>query len=168
MHEAVRKMIKSSVAELIKSRLSPEVTAFMSYLATAMEDGILSIAEQNTLDALENSIYNKLNGLDASLGKYVEDKQNEAREASSKGFASMSQDSANELNGRFTAIQELTSSIAESTKTLVVNSGRALQHLAGIESNTEACRRLNGMDADLTAIKNSINDIALKGIAVKS
>jgi tape measure domain-containing protein len=165
--ETVRKMIKSAVTELIKSRLSPEVTAFMEYLATSMEDGILTVAEQNVMDSLESSIYNKLNGLDASLEKYVKDKQDEAREASSKGFASISQDSADELDGKFTAFTALTYSINEYMKILTSNSGRILQHLAGIESNTEACKRLDGMDTDLKEIKYSINDIILKGLTIK-
>jgi hypothetical protein len=168
MKEVVRKMIKSAVAELIKSRLAPEVTAFMTKLAEVMEDGIITVEEQMDLDYLESRIYNKLDGLDAGLDKYVKDKQEESREASSKGFESMSQDSADELNGRFTAMQALVSSITENTKILVANSGQMLQHLAGIESNTEACRRLDGMDSDLKAVKDSINHIALKGIIIKN
>jgi tape measure domain-containing protein len=167
MKDVVRKMVKSAITELVKSRMSKEVGAFMDYLAAAMEDGILTVAEQNTLDALDAAIYNKLNGLDANLEKYVKDKNEDERQASQKGFASMSQDSADELNGRFTAIQAHTYVITENTKILVANSTRILQHLAGIESNTEACRRLDGMDEDLKTIKNSVNDIVLKGITVK-
>jgi len=167
MKDVVRKMIKSAITELIKSRLSPEVNAFMEFLATAMEDGILTVAEQNTLDALEAAINNKLANLDSSLDKYMKD-TDAARQASQKGFASMSQDSADELNGRFTAIQAHTYSITENTKILVANSGRILQHLAGIESNTEFCRRLNGMDADLKAMRLDIADMNLKGLKIRT
>jgi len=166
--EVVRKMVKSAVTELIKSRLSPEVQSFMEYLATAMEDGILTIAEQNALDALEASIYNKLNGLDSSLDKYVKDKQEEARDASSKGFASMSQDSADELNGKFTAFTALTYSINENAKILVVNSGRILQHLAGIESNTKYCENLDDINKNIALMKSGIDDMNLKGLKLKN
>jgi tape measure domain-containing protein len=165
MKEVVRKMIKAAVTELVKSRMKDEVQAFMDYLAAAMEDGILTVAEKNTLDALEAKIENKLNNLDKSFDKYMID--DTSRDASSKGFASMSQDSADELNGRFTAIQANTYAIIESMKILIANSGRILQHLAGIENNTESCKRLDGMDADLRAIKDSLHTIELKGITIK-
>jgi tape measure domain-containing protein len=89
------------------------------------------------------------------------------REATSKGFASMSQDTGDELKGMFTASTAHTYSINENTKILVANSNLILQHLSGIKDNTDFCRRLDGMDSDLRAIKNSIDDINLKGITIK-
>ncbi|MDR0659092.1 MAG: hypothetical protein LBG18_09230 [Mediterranea sp.] len=165
--EVVRKMVKSAVAELVKSRLSPEVTAFMDYLATAMEDGILTIAEQNTLDALENAIDNKLNGLDDSLDKYVKDKEADGREGSKKGIATASQESVDENNGRLTAIQGHTYSLTENMKILVTNTGTILILLSGIEENTKGISRLESIEKDIQSIKNTMNDIALKGIIIK-
>jgi tape measure domain-containing protein len=167
MKDVVRKMIKSSVAELVKSRLADETKAFMDKLAEAMKDGVLTIAEENALDALEASMYNALNGLDANFDKYIKDKVEDEREASSKGFESMSQDTANELNGRFTALQALTSEINSSVKSLVTNSAVALKHLAGIESNTESLTRLAVIEGDIHSIKTGINDKNLKGLILR-
>ena len=80
-----------------------------------------------------------------------------SRTATTKGIASLSQDTGNELNGRFTAIQGHTFSINEGMKILQSNSQQALQHLAGIETNT----------ARLEAIQNGIDTINLKGIILK-
>lgn len=167
MKEVVRKMIKSAVTELVKSRLSPEVTAFMEYLATAMEDGILTVAEQNTLDALENAIYNKLNGLDESLDKYVKDKQEDERTGSKRGIATASQESVDENNGRLTAIQGHTYSLTENMKILVSNTGAILILLSGIEENTKGISRLEKIEKDMGSVKDTINDIALKGLILK-
>jgi uncharacterized protein YeaC (DUF1315 family) len=167
MKEAVRKMIKSAITELVKSRLSPEVNAFMDYLATAMNDGILTLAEQHTLDALEASIYNKLNGLDDSLNKYVEDKKTDERSASSKSVASMSQDSANELNGRFAAMQALTYEICTNIHVLSANSQSMLLLVSGISEQTKSLGRLEAIERDIELVKNSMSDIALKGIMIK-
>lgn len=118
------------------------------------------------------------------------------REASQKGFSSMSQESADELNGRFTVMQghtysineilksefrasteiatstrNLTAGIADNMRMLTANSAQMLQHLAGIETNTD---KLHGIDTniaalgkDMQAVKNGINDITIKGITIK-
>lgn len=89
------------------------------------------------------------------------------REASEKGIATASQDSVDELNGRATAIQGHTFSLMESAKLLVANSARMLEHLAGIEDNTKHLSKLERIENDMQAVKNTVNDIALKGIKLK-
>jgi hypothetical protein len=86
------------------------------------------------------------------------------RTATQKGFESMNQDTANELNGRFTAMQALMDSVANSSKMLVANSATALRHLAGIESNTA---RLERIELDMGAVKAGIDSINTKGITIK-
>jgi tape measure domain-containing protein len=97
----------------------------------------------------------------------LSDDTEERREATAKGLAGLTQDQGDELNGRFTAIQSHTYLITENTKILVVNSGRILQHLSGIESNTKYCERLETIESDMRAVKNGIDDINLKGITIK-
>jgi len=146
------------------------------------EDG-LTKQDINYLQSMWDGIINGLTADAENLQKITGVTLGDStREASQKGFASISQDSADELNGRFTAIQantyliqEHTSSISEDMKILTVNSGQILRHLAGIEGNTEFCRRLDGMDADLSSVKDDmrsvksgIDDINLKGIRIKT
>ena len=88
----------------------------------------------------------------------------EERTGATKGFAQASQDSINELNGRFTAVQGHTFRIAESVEMLRSNSGQALKHLAGIETNTA---RLEAVENGISAIKNGIETINLKGVKLQ-
>jgi hypothetical protein len=52
-------------------------------------------------------------------------------------------------------------------KLLVANSARILDHLAGIEDNTKHLSKLESIEGDMQAVKNTVNDIALKGIKLK-
>lgn len=86
------------------------------------------------------------------------------REASEKGIASASQDSIDELNGRMTAVQGHTYSISENTKILVSNTGSILSSVLAIEQHTE---RLAAMEYSMKAMRDSLNDIAIKGVKIK-
>jgi tape measure domain-containing protein len=88
-------------------------------------------------------------------------------EASKKGFAAMSQDSADELNGRFTALQAHTSLISESVRTLVINSNQALLRLAGIETNTAQLVRLERIENSLISAENSLISVQNNIYSVK-
>ena len=133
----------------INDQLMPVITA-------ALADNVLSKDEKANIDAVTKGIADKnkgiWDGLTGALGLGAT-----TRTASSSGLASMSQDTGNELNGRFTAIQGHTFNINEGMKILQSNSQQALQHLAGIETNT----------ARLEAIQNGIDTINLKGIILK-
>lgn len=86
------------------------------------------------------------------------------REATTKGFASMNQDSADEMNGRFTVIQGHTFKITEGMDILKANSTQALKHLAGIETNTA---RLEAVESGINAVKLGIDTINMKGVKLQ-
>ncbi|GIM56194.1 hypothetical protein CAPN006_05880 [Capnocytophaga canimorsus] len=102
----------------------------------------------------------------------------QTRQAKEKGFARMSQDSADELNGQFrlmaelqkqklnvsTQILEKSKGIADSIKMLQQNSAQQLKHLAGIEVNTF---QLHEMKKDIAGMKTGIDDITTKGIKIR-
>ena len=100
----------------------------------------------------------------------------EQRKATEKGFARMSQDSADELNGQFrlqtqlsveirnTALQTA-NFIREMHQSMQSNAAQQLRHLAGIEANTY---KLNKMEADLAGVKRGIDELTTKGIKLKS
>lgn len=74
----------------------------------------------------------------------------------SKGIEGMSQDTATELNGRFTAIQAQTAMIGEDVGFLRTNSSQQLVYLSRIQSNT----------ASLIDIKNDIQYIRNHGVNI--
>lgn len=93
----------------------------------------------------------------------------ETRDASSKGIASASQESIDELNGRMTAIQGHTYSLNENTKMLVQTTNLILRSVQNIDRHTEELPdRLSSMESNIKSVKDTVNDIALKGIKIKA
>ena len=92
-----------------------------------------------------------------------------SREASQKGIATASQDSVDELNGRMTAVQGHTFDIAENTRMLLATTNEILKGVVGIERNTgNVHTRLAVVEQHLKSVKDTVGDIALKGIKIKS
>jgi tape measure domain-containing protein len=91
------------------------------------------------------------------------------REAASSGIATASQESVDELNGRTTAIQGHTYSIAENMKGLLSATQDILQSVMNIETETDGFgARLERMETSLKNITNAMDDITLKGIKIKN
>ena len=83
------------------------------------------------------------------------------RTASAKGIESISQETGNELNGRFTAIQGHTFSINESVKVLAANSPKVLEVLMGIKGDTA---RLEAIESGIVLVNKGINLITDRGV----
>lgn len=108
-------------------------------------------------DSLPDSVKNMFTVTDAA-----------AREASDKGIATASQESVDELNGRATAIQGHTYSICENTKLLVAHSAAILESVLNIETHTETIsRRMENVEDGINEVRDTVNDIVIKGIKVK-
>lgn len=101
---------------------------------------------------------------------------NEQRQAVEKGFARMSQDSADELNGQFRLQTQLSAEIKnaalqtanfirEMHQSMQTNAAQQLRHLAGIEANTY---KLNKMETDLAGVKRGIDELTTKGIKMRT
>ena len=91
------------------------------------------------------------------------------RQAQEKGIATASQESVDELNGRATTIQSHTYAIAEGTRILQQNSAQILQSVLNIEGHTEKTQeKVEQMEGDLRELKDTVNDITLRGIKIKS
>ena len=99
----------------------------------------------------------------------------ERRKATEKGFARMSQDSADELNGQFRLQTQISAEIKnaalqtanylkEMHQYMQNNAAQQLRHLAGIEANTY---KLNKMETDLAGVKRGIDELTTKGIKLK-
>lgn len=104
--------------------------------------------------------------------------QDSSKKEQARGFASMTQDQASELNAKFTLgleldrvrnislekIQTLTQDINANFKFLQDNSAKQLRHLQGIESNTYM---LHNIDKEISGMKGILSDIQLKGLKMK-
>jgi len=111
-----------------------------------------------------SQIYNTLSD---NLKQYFDDTS--SREASKKGIANASQESIDELNGRATAIQGHTYNICEYTKQIVMTTSLILQSIVNIESETKGFgARLERMEGNLKGVKDTVDDIALRGIKIQN
>lgn len=118
-------------------------------------------------DSITNSMLAERDRI-AQITGYTGDTDSE-REASSKGIAQASQESIDELNGRATAIQGHTYNINENTKLLLQSTNLILRSVQNIDRNTESIpERLTAMEGEIKSVRATVNDIALKGIKIKS
>lgn len=103
----VQNLIKTAIIGFLKDKLSPSVEEFMKKLADYMSDGIVSPWEEAELNKLKEKMDAEAQKVFDTSSKYFQEDKNDKYEqtATSGGFEKMSQDSADELNGRFTALQ---------------------------------------------------------------
>lgn len=78
-----------------------------------------------------------------------------------QGVTAMSQDSANELNGNFTALLQQTAFIRDLNNQSLLVQRTMESHLNRVADNTEYCRYLEN-------VKNSLEEIQLRGVKIKA
>ena len=171
MQQMVKDMLQAAVLQpILKEQAEKVKRAFES----GDNDTMLKAAAQATkviqgAQGRLKEMYAQLSGELKKEGIDLTQSEEKARQASEKGIATASQDSVNELNGRLTAIQGHTFSIAEQTRMLANNSSLILRSVMGIERNTnDLPTRLAAVEAATKAMKNSLDDIAIKGVKIKN
>ena len=89
----------------------------------------------------------------------------DTRSATAKGIATASQESMDENNARLTTIQGHTYLLMTGMQELNRTAASALEHLAGIESNTE---RLIAMDTNIQRLRTSISNMETQGLRLRT
>ena len=179
-NKSVQKMLESFGKQMIFSTMfSGIIEQANARMQDVMKDLTLNEDSKfkeyvNILDTMTTGILSQQGNYNALMQRYQEmaakkgfnlfsDEAN--RTGANKGIATASQDSVNELNGRMTAVQGHTYSISENTKILVSNTTALLKAVMHIESETDGMReRLVKIESNSNQIKNSLNDIAIKGV----
>ena len=159
---AVLQPVIEQQSELVKKAYATgnrdEITNALGVAAHAFAD-VEKVAQEEYKKAAEMF---KQKGIDLSGDSAA------TREASQKGIATASQDSVDELNGRMTAVQGHTYNIAENTRMLLATTNEILKGVVGIERNTgNVHARLTVVEQHLKSVKDTVGDIALKGIKIK-
>ena len=159
---AVLQPVIEQQSELVKKAYATgnrdEITKALGAASHAFAD-VEKVAQEEYKKAAEMF---KRQGIDLSGGSAA------TREASQKGIATASQDSVDELNGRMTAVQGHTYNIAENTRMLLATTNEILKGVVGIERNTgNVHARLTVVEQHLKSVKDTVGDIALKGIKIK-
>ena len=159
---AILQPVIEQQSELVKKAYATgnedEITKALGAASHAFAD-VEKVAQEEYKKAAEMF---KRQGIDLSGGSAA------TREASQKGIATASQDSVDELNGRMTAVQGHTYNIAENTRMLLGTANEILKGVVGIERNTnDVPARLTAVEQHLKSVKDTVGDIALKGIKIK-
>ena len=159
---AILQPVIEQQSELVKKAYATgnegEITNALGAAAHAFAD-VEKVAQEEYKKAAEMF---KQKGIDLSGGSAA------TREATQKGIATASQDSVDELNGRMTAVQGHTYNIAENTRMLLGTANEILKGVVGIERNTgNVHARLSVVEQHLKSVKDTVGDIALKGIKIK-
>ena len=176
--DIVAHILKNGITEAVKGRLSGPVNELMKYLSVALEGG-LTQAEQAKIDEYEQKIAAEAELMEGTYGKYLQSVTDRQQQSDSGGFETMSQDTATELNGRFTALQyagevvaaqnrEQTSllsqmlaldvrsvGIADEIRTMTVNSYLELTEISNNTGNT--VKQLIETNKKLDVVANKLN-----------
>lgn len=119
------------------------------------------------LDNLGNTFNNFWQSLPPSIKGTMENITD--REGTSKGIATASQESVDENNARLTTIQGHTFTLVQGLAELNNTSNLILMRVTGIERNTDAANaKLERMDARMKSMDDSLDDIATRGIKIKT
>ena len=173
---------------MLKEDYMDRLTAWREKLYNAMDDGVTE-DEYNDLKAEGQRIADEMKAKrDAMSEMYDWGKDDDEREASKKGFASMSQDSADKLDGSFAVMISHTYSINEGVKliqsgtdkiveklaylsNLDKNIGEIMKHsnlvityLSDISSHTA---RLETIEKAIESIRLGIDTLNTKGVILK-
>lgn len=119
------------------------------------------------LDNLGNTFNNFWQSLPPSIKGTMENIAD--REGTRKGIATASQESVDENNARLTTIQGHTFTLVQGLAELNNTSNLILMRVTGIERNTDAANaKLERMDARMKSMDDSLDDIATRGIKIKT
>lgn len=152
---------KAAVQQQLNDKLQPLTENYADKMAEAMADGFLSEYEKRNLANIERTIAETS---EQYLNQFDElwDKAEQERNGVSGGITSMTQDTAEELNGRMTQIQSHTFAINETCKQLSEFSSRQLVILQGIHTDTTS------IAGTTTAIRAILDDMTTRGVKLKA
>ena len=154
----IKSVIKTAIIEQLKNKLQPEVESFMSYLAEALKDGVISESEEAMLDEYQKRLDEQSAAYLAQTGKWLkgDDTQEDALTGAVKG---MSEETAGILAGRMNAIV-----INQSMQMDLVR--EQLMYQAQIAVNTGvSAEKLTQIQESVRRIENRENNLLSQGIS---
>ena len=101
--KVVKDLIKNAVVESLKQKLDPGIENLMTQIAEFMADGVLEPWEEAELQRMKEELDQQAEAYLSGAGNILNGSFEQ--EASKGGFNTLSQETADELNGRFTALQ---------------------------------------------------------------
>ena len=176
--EATNKVMQQMVKDMMQaSILQPILKEQAEKMKRAFESGdnntMLKAAAQATkvIQGAQGRLKEMYAQLSGELKKEGIDLSTEGdkREGMKRGIATASQESVDENNGRLTAIQGHTFLIQQQTEQITKHSAAILQTVMRISEDTnQISERLGHIETDTRAVRNTFEDIALRGIKLNT
>ena len=176
--EATNKVMQQMVKDMMQaSILQPILKEQAEKMKRAFESGdnntMLKAAAQATkvIQGAQGRLKEMYAQLSGELNKEGIDLSTEGdkREGMKRGIATASQESVDENNGRLTAIQGHTFLIQQQTEQITKHSAAILQTVMRISEDTnQISERLGHIETDTRAVRNTFEDIALRGIKLNT
>ena len=155
----VKNLIKNAIIEQLKNKLQPEVESFMSYLTTALRDGVISESEEAMLDEYKRRLDEQQQAYLQNTGKWLQDEEESQEDPLTGAVRGMSEETGGLVAGRMNAVV-----INQSQQMEILRN--ALRYQAEIAQNTsDSARELREIRADLREIKNRENSLLSQGIS---
>lgn len=135
--EQVKRLMQQTVTIAIQQAISTSksMEKIRESLVSYMQDGILSAVEQNNLENMAEALQKELETKFGWASKILKGGSSDG--GTSGGFATASQDSVDELNGRFTAVQMSTASIEKTLQGINEQIAIQANNIAAVRENTE-------------------------------
>lgn len=161
MKDVVKKMIKGVVVEMLKADLATPIEKLRLKIKDMLTDDIIDDYEQAQIDKIIEDLSSNADKKYSWADKYIkeQEEQNEeaTRSAQAKGMATMSQDTGDKLDGKFTAgliyLDKMTTSsydIAGSIKELTRQSYDGWKNVEAIKELSSDVKNINNRIADNT------------------
>lgn len=154
--EQVRQMMQDMVKESIKAAIesSEAMTKIRTKLQNFFKDGMLSAAEQNEIYREAEALQKELDRRFGWADKLLDENNDFTQSGSSGGFTAMSQESADELNGRFAAGQMSLENILQQEMLIYASQ----QAMAAVQ--TEGNETLQEIRNMMINVASNVEDIA--------
>lgn len=158
--DVVKKLIKTAIIEQLKNKLKPEVERFMSYMADALEDGVISQSEERMLDYYQSQMERQSDKYLSQNEKWLKDDEEDVKDDPMKGAVrSLSEETGGIIAGRMNAVV-----IGVSEQTAVMKS--SIKYQAEIAQNTRvSADRLGKIESTLKRIENKDSSLLSQGIS---
>ena len=159
--ENFNKMLIDSIAEaLMTNKYDPMIKKLYEKWAKYMEDdGDLSDEEIADIQKDRDAIFEAMKSDREFLGR-LNAEDSSSQEGTKRGFATASQDSIDELNGRFTAIQMDTSSIRETLSDIKLSMNFLNLSSSAIKQSLDEVRNISLLAIDhLEAISKNTHEL---------
>lgn len=155
----VKSLIKTAIIEQLKNKLKPEVEKFMTYLAEAMEDGVISEAEERLLDRYEEAMESTADNYLSKNEKWLKDEEEDTQDPLTGAVRSLSEETGGVIAGKANAI------VINQSEQMVIMRNQ-LVYQAEIAANTRAsAERLANIESTLKRIENKDSSLLSQGIS---